>query len=513
MQSSPVRAQAVDTCESTFKFASLPLREIETITKASARIGINEVQLDQIFKNYSEQDAQELRHLLSTVGRGTSIGNVTLIRAFLKLRLVESGSDFSLTPDKLLRILANYSDAQKTYLMSVLDAAFDFSIEAWGQEKPISNQASVTTAIRNLKWPDKIETALYTMDARMQKIGVPDPEEIAPGLTVVVTDPLTDAQVEQVKSVWDRLGVMIQGRLAMPKKILVDIGFRADNASDDADDGVLQTIYQFEKENILNPELLESKDPKVLAELKIRLERKHPRKTVPVFAHELGHAILGENIRQRVLAWGEQIDPIRDQMNQLRAEIKSQENKIGTLMQAASAETDPVKQGAIIATVKALRESLDDAAHKFPPLIKQLRAVSDITVAYNEFFADSVAVIEARDPDAIYNALHYTGDSPKEVARQKLRSFSARNGTSDAYNKDPHASLAQVRSHVGHRYYFTAPFASDRARVLSTVLDAIGKELQARMTQPKLKVMSNQEMNRRLIEKIDEEFKKWEIKD
>lgn len=514
LQTTSVWAQAEATCEQSFAVESVPAHEIDGIHKSADRLGLDAQALDEIFKLYSAPDAQTLRHILSDVGRGTSITDVTLIRAFLKLRLLETGSNFTLTPAKLMRMLEAYKDTQKLYLLTVLDNAYESSVANAAAGTPITNEVAITSAIKTLPWPGQLQNLDFQIELMHTKIGVPDPETIAPGLMVAVTDRLSDKQVSQVTAVWDRLKKLIVGdrkedTLGMPEKILVNIGFRASNASDDADGGVLQTIYQFQKEKILNPEVLQSKDFHDWLKLKVREERKHPVKTVPVFAHELGHAILGENIRSRVPAWSEQIDPIRAHMKQSQDQIKSIGAQATALLQTAIKEKDPELKKSILAQVRDLDNQMMDLSKQSLELGKQLAEASGLTVGYNEFFADSVAVLDANDPDAIYNALHYTGDSPKEVARQKLRSFSARNGTSDDYNNDPHATLAQVRSYVGHRYYFTAPYSLNKARTLRTVLDAIGRELEERMTKPELKTLSNREINHRLIQKIDEEFKKY----
>ncbi|QLY24058.1 hypothetical protein [Bdellovibrio sp. KM01] len=123
----------------------------------------------------------------------------------------------------------------------------------------------------------------------------------------------------------------------------------------------------------------------------------HPKYSTAILSHEYGHAIFDKNMRELSPSWNAlEIESVTI----LERSNKATKAYMDAIDTAVRATTPQEKAEAEVVKSKALEEMM--AAGK---RMSQLLKMRDVSSAYHELFADTVAVVRFQDPRIIFNAL------------------------------------------------------------------------------------------------------------
>lgn len=257
-------------------------------------------------------------------------------------------------------------------------------------------------------------------------------------------------QLADTEAVIHQINDMVTGHLQIPDKILVEL------TKDEG--GHFKHKFQGDVGYIDSPY---QHIKRVQRGAKTSVLKKHPVYSRTILAHEYGHALFYETLRKRQESFAQAM------------------NRWPSYWDFDSPSTAPLY---------------------------------DLTLPYNEFFADLVAVLYAKDPAAIRKSLSFTGMSPKQKKEFLLRDFSARNIDTIPIPKNrrgapiPHTLLGPTRSYLGNKILKNPLYRNQPGLVAAKVLNAIALEIESGYTQTQVTQLSIKEMNDRLIERIAREF-------
>jgi len=198
-----------------------------------------------------------------------------------------------------------------------------------------------------------------------------------------------------------------------------------------------------------------------------------------VLAHEYGHAIFSERIKK--------YDFYKDIQ-----ELAHRSSSYELAIQDAYAKGNPNN------IVEFYRQQIKSLFEKRKN-DKQFQKVRKITGAYNEFFADVVAVVAKNDKSAVMMALYYDEMNDQQYQMVQARQFA--NNSLDmqgSYMNVVHTKFAPVRRFVGENLW---PTNSDEAKTLiDKTFEAVVIEIQKQLKKEQMD--SSRELNKSLIETL-----------
>lgn len=252
-----------------------------------------------------------------------------------------------------------------------------------------------------------------------------------------------------------------------------------------------------------------------------RVYSKHPKYILPILRHEVGHLILNENLIKNIPEIAEYVKFYRPAQRDLFQADQAQ-REIDFLkmpgMESLAAEIPRLE----IELEKIDRVALEKISRKYRPIDNLVRSQ---LAPYQEFFADLVAIVFSKDPNAVAKSLfllrplsHVTSlDKDGAGAQRKairedqlandLRAF-RRNVRKNRVSSDDHGALWKVRQHVWDEYLrSTEGIERNGIKLIVSATNAIIKEAFWLMENPSFAPMEAQDkVTERLIEAIDFEM-------
>lgn len=208
-------------------------------------------------------------------------------------------------------------------------------------------------------------------------------------------------------------------------------------------------------------------------------------------AHEFGHHVWNHNLERVVPQWR--------QLQDINKELKNLENEIRVMVTDQISPKDPnfILKSARVQEI--LRQKVTS---------KLMR----ITLAYDELFADLIAVVAMEDFKAISRLMK--GESkvnPADNQRkfgfvapvsdpERYRDFSPGFEEADFVgSKEKHVQLGLVRSWLGAHVLTPEALRTRKSEILIRAFKAIGLEISRRLSDPRLWDLDPLEANKRLI--------------
>jgi len=238
---------------------------------------------------------------------------------------------------------------------------------------------------------------------------------------------------------------------------------------------------------------------------------KHPKFTRAVIAHELAHEVFHLTLKKRF-----------PELDDLRIRTAEESRK---RTQARADEYDRLKKErdllADLMTKESPRTKASSAklAELEAAMAKNKKAVTDQGLAgmwhgrpldgpYNELFADVVAVIYARDPEGMRDGIYFTGADKDSRKSAHWRDFDGPPGPVPWSEGEEHVALQPTRKWLWESHLAQS---KDPVPILRAVFEGIYKEVTERYRTGVWELPPD-EMNRRLIERIDAEIKQASTK-
>ncbi|MBS1960525.1 MAG: hypothetical protein JST80_13695 [Bdellovibrionales bacterium] len=241
---------------------------------------------------------------------------------------------------------------------------------------------------------------------------------------------------------------------------------------------------------------------------------KHPKFSTAITAHEYGHAILRENLRENV--------PWMDMYSRYQVTLSANQKKITELARTLNGSDTPQNRKNIPIQIESLENQIEEIEEK-------LFTLQEKTAPFDELFADLIAVLHSGDARSIRNMNHVgeLQDIEKGLRSRSgkirpifqkiyqqaklnpaMRDFSEIHSVKGWDETYPYFMFAPVRSFLWREVISQSKFARNPGLVAEKVAKAIGTEMNA------LRVLSEAEMasisverrNLRLIEEIKNEL-------
>ncbi|MEK2690429.1 hypothetical protein [Bdellovibrio sp. GT3] len=259
----------------------------------------------------------------------------------------------------------------------------------------------------------------------------------------------------------------------------------------------------------------------------------HPKFTTAILAHEYGHAVLNQNIKDYSKLWHSYET---ERTGSAERAQKAMRDTVEALNALRNAKTPEEKAAAEANKAKVFAE-IKVSSERGTDLVKMLT----IMTAYNEMFADTVSVVRFQDPRIIFKSL--SGDaliassvkmykdpatayavrfSEKDLKRITLenRQFDKSWGPANLqqWQKDISATIANKEMHP---YLLLAPARSaiwdaiknkvrnpaEQPQILAKLLQVIGNHFEANFQDIKnAQTLNPMEMNQSLIRDIEKAF-------
>ncbi len=236
---------------------------------------------------------------------------------------------------------------------------------------------------------------------------------------------------------------------------------------------------------------------------KVRMS-KHPKFSRPILAHEYGHAIFAENIYHEIPEWKELEETaymmryIEARLEQLRGFVKNP--KLSPPPQVKDLSD---AQAQLAHLEQVFKEASNDAQ------VQGAVWLNHLARSYNEVFADSVAVIYAKDPSAIAKALNFT---KRKLDPGDFRDFMNKMDGAKWTHDEEHVLFSPVRYALGKNYIFNPQFHDHEEIVLRKIFNAITDEMRyySRAIHYKdfslLKNQTTKVINERFIKSVEQRF-------
>lgn len=203
-----------------------------------------------------------------------------------------------------------------------------------------------------------------------------------------------------------------------------------------------------------------------------------------VLAHEYGHAIFSERIKKY------------DFYKEIQ-ELAYRSSTLELAIQKAYAEGNPNN------IVEFYRKQLDALFEKRKN-DKQFQKVRKITGAYNEFFADVVAVVAKNDKSAVMMALYYDEMNDQQYQMVQARQFSENSlDMRGSYMNVIHTKFAPARRFVGENLWPTNN--EEATELINKSFEAVVIEIQKQLKKDKMD--RSKVLNESLIETLKKLYK------
>jgi hypothetical protein len=209
--------------------------------------------------------------------------------------------------------------------------------------------------------------------------------------------------------------------------------------------------------------------------------RQSLEKTIPVWTHEYGHAIL----RDRVLS-------LRPEW--LNLMLKNHEYQFINSEYLSCISNQP--------KCTNIRELISRLMN-FWTSNEEKQAVSDfveIYTVYDEFYADVISLFQSNNPQSVFEALTFPGMNHYDLVKAQKRQFNYAHDLTDEINGQYHGVLAYARSWlwkeiIQERTYLTIV---EKMQILTTLEKTILQEVEIRFENREVK-LTEAEINLRFI--------------
>lgn len=221
--------------------------------------------------------------------------------------------------------------------------------------------------------------------------------------------------------------------------------------------------------------------------------------TKPAFQHEYGHQVFRANISKYAPSYKPAFDAASDaRLKQLISEraavrkkwnslVKIHQNKPALFLKRPDLK---LKLEDLSAKLKSLGEKINEINVKIFSDVSDHKALGG-KGSYDELFADTIAVVAAKDPKAISNVLNDID-----------RDFSAEHSI-EGWNKGGvHKAYSPVRSYLYKNYLRNPEIMDHPEHLLESLLKAIGERIKISMRGEE-KDLSLEELNLRLISSFE----------
>lgn len=277
-----------------------------------------------------------------------------------------------------------------------------------------------------------------------------------------------ESEARRFAQVIRSVGEIARG-LRMPEKVHLKVASIAENPAADSFNGVIYVGRTFGA-----------------VDGRGRMYTQNPAEMLPVIAHEFGHMIFHENIVMD-LEVGRRLTPLIKELMEIEAIV----TKISAQVEALLKQNDPrarAQAEKLQAEIAQWMEVAEELGKKIGPLADIL----DATDAYNEFYADVIAVLFSGKPNSVAKAIHIAmpadggrGELRRRRSEIRNRQFSRRGVDRPLIVASQHAVFHQVREMIWDEYLQRpGVMQNKKTEVLQGVTRAVKAEIRWMISQP-----------------------------
>lgn len=238
---------------------------------------------------------------------------------------------------------------------------------------------------------------------------------------------------------------------------------------------------------------------------------KHPKFSQTILSHEYGHYIFSVNLREffdNYAKFEYQARMTIIYAAEVRIASGLYEKAITQLAQARK-ENDLTKIAELKNNVENAEKIFDEASEKMDQMNDAVKTseFSQISIlSYHELFADIIAVLHLKDPQAMSSVLSSASTKGvSEKAAISSRNFLNRIRLNGWSQVEPHMLFAPTRRFIWD-YVLSNPRHNQNPEILiKEILYCIEEEISNRITERSFDI-SSEEMNRRLIDRLMKSF-------
>ncbi len=326
-------------------------------------------------------------------------------------------------------------------------------------------------------------------------------------------DKVTDKQVAVFEKVVADLNASL-GELVAPRNVQIQVFTEHSSPAADPTDMSIRAGVRFfqpmPKHGI--PKYIKRKD------VAVKKYHKDPSYSVPILAHEYGHLIFMENYTRREPIWRETFENYK----QIRPKLVEMQNASDAIQKELAAiygemkspEITPERRMELLEKIKSLSAQNTKLSDEASELIKPMRMVRYFNTAYNEFFADVVAVLYTGKGGIIDGGVSFTralqGDN--KYSKESKHSDQERNFENNLKHDgdyEGHGYFSLTRNDVWTSYLASPSYRANKSgEIMTAIFNAVAKENSRVMREPvKMEDEATWKiLNQKLAEAIDQEL-------
>ncbi|QLY24644.1 hypothetical protein [Bdellovibrio sp. KM01] len=240
---------------------------------------------------------------------------------------------------------------------------------------------------------------------------------------------------------------------------------------------------------------------------------KTPNFSIPILAHEYGHLIFMENYGRVEPRWTEAIESYQEVkvLRAKRASLQNENNELSDKANSFKIKNEPVP-AEITDRMAAVAREIQELQQKDQELMTKFYEVWDNNTAYNEFFADVVAVMYTGKSDSVSKAVAFATDLQntrnKKFMKQSAEQRDFENHRDHDVDMEGHNFFSISRDDIWDSYLASPTYRKEKATVMmEAVFAAVAKENSYKIDHPEIKFEDNWKMyNKRLSDAIDAEM-------
>ncbi|WP_413292968.1 hypothetical protein ACLSU7_16355 [Bdellovibrio sp. HCB185ZH] len=240
---------------------------------------------------------------------------------------------------------------------------------------------------------------------------------------------------------------------------------------------------------------------------------KTPNFSIPILAHEYEHLIFMENYGRVEPRWTEAIESYKDAnaTRAKRASLQRENNDLSDKVNALKIKNEPVP-AELTERQAILAREIPELLQKEQELMAKFYKVWDINTAYNEFFADVVAVMYTGKSDSVSKSVAFTPDLQnsrnKKFMEKSVQQRDFENHRDHDVDTEGHNFFSISRDDIWDSYLASPTYRKEKATVMmEAVFAAVAKENSYKIDHPELKLEDNWKMyNKRLSDAIESEM-------
>ncbi len=307
---------------------------------------------------------------------------------------------------------------------------------------------------------------------------------------------ITKKQIDEMISVIGQVNRSMSPYFILPPSFILRVRLKGDMANYNTETNTLDVAYQFERV---------ADDGQVFS--------KHPIYTRNILAHEYAHIVLTHNLRLRApdyvakrkqaysILKEKYLEPALKILQETETQIERLQEDLS--LAARSRQRDKVKiLNRYLAVARQKARSLRSEVEQYmsADLFTSDPSIS-LDGAYAETFSDLVAVVYAKDPNAVSKALLGMGLDPNLHDSADLRDYDNEALDTQTWNvTEKHSILSPTGRYLWENYLQSPLYKHDYGKVLTIFFRAIELEIFERFADPQMH--TPMELNARLQQKI-----------